>query len=1196
MRKKVLAILLSAVMVFSFMIPAFAETPYSDVPDYHWAVNAVNMLTSLGIIQGYPDGTYKGQDSATRYELALMVARLLDYMEQQVSEKLTEVETRIGNDILSNPPVVSVAGIDENALEQSIVDKISAMNEEQWNEFDKKLTYLFNDVKDIYARLETLEGSSAAAQQSELAALSLEFAKMKTAVEELQNRPTVSSSDIARLENMITNLTLVKADDEEVNREIAALRESLMSNGVEYIADPTLKNDIMVLSNKLFALEAKVDENPKVVTNEITTVEKITDPEIASQLAELNAKIAALENMPVVSGTVTDPTLRNDIMILSNQIRSLEAKVNENSNLKNDVVALSDKVKSLETKLNIAPEVVTNVEQIIDPSIAGDVSALNAKLNEFSNRIYKNSDSLTQLNAKVAGIVASIDALKSEFGEDLKALGLRIDNLENELNKSKATTVELSAAIRNIEGKVNANEKAIADLNKKVAANETEIAGVKRTVSQNYNDILDLMDAHTNNVVKPLAARVTDHEERLRDLEYDQTNLGVKVDQIQKNLAYAKNKINGDIADLDSQVVTLKERLDGSIVDKMNISGEFTTSLSHLGIIDREETPYKTYYGNMFVGNKNGDKVSRKADVKNVLSLTSTISPEPGAVAKIKLELVSNLYKYTKTDETNPNSKYDGKINTLSLDGTMSLDIKTSSYLANIYGGTLTAPSFFTDYTAYKKGFNDSKYAGLSLSLDFGKVGISGIFAKLPQEPDNKDTLKSFKYLYGFGAAYTPIKDKLTIGARGIFYTDVKEAGDSTPGINVQKEDEYNKVISANYDLKLNDNTSSTGEIALFREFINPKDDKSSDDSFKTAATISATTKLFDALVLNAGFSRIEEGYAPKLIDKDNIKPDKQKLNVGISIPEIAQVITINGTAKLEGDVAWDIDKTRTLGVEAVYNKIFGENNVVEASAGVDFVKELLKKDTDEKNLATYNVYTVKGSLINEAVGLGLDASEKYSTKDSSHTIAANAEIDLIKDVLSINGGYATMIVGDATKGTAKDPGYVKYNVGGDLDVSLIDDVLTAGVSGSYYNKNYKNIATVSKLDTLKTAYKGYAVNADLAWTIMPGTTLTGNVGMEKRAYQYNLTVADVVNDKNEVTGNTLEQSVMDRRSGLYREAGITLDQQLLESTKLSVSYKIKDYAYDKITGKHEKTGEDVSVKYQDYWTRGISLSLKMIF
>ena len=38
MRKKMLAILLSAVMVFSFIIPAFAETPYSDVPDYHWVI------------------------------------------------------------------------------------------------------------------------------------------------------------------------------------------------------------------------------------------------------------------------------------------------------------------------------------------------------------------------------------------------------------------------------------------------------------------------------------------------------------------------------------------------------------------------------------------------------------------------------------------------------------------------------------------------------------------------------------------------------------------------------------------------------------------------------------------------------------------------------------------------------------------------------------------------------------------------------------------------------------------------------------------------------------------------------------------------------------------------------------------------------------------------------------------------------
>lgn len=1171
MRKKMLAILLSAVMVFSFMIPAFAETPYSDVPDYHWAVNAVNMLTSLGIIQGYPDGTYKGQDSATRYELALMVARLLDYMEQQVSEKLTEVETRIGNDILSNPPVVSVAGIDENALEQAIVDKISAMNEEQWNEFDKKLTYLFNDVKDIYARLETLEGSSAAAQQSELAALSLEFAKMKTSVEELQNRPTVSSSDIARLENMITNLALVKADDEEVNREIAALRESLMSNGVEYIADPTLKNDIMVLSNKLFALEAKVDENPKVVTNEITTVEKITDPEIASQLAELNAKIVALENMPVASGTVTDPTLRNDIMILSNQIRSLEAKVNENSNIKNDVVALSDKVKSLEAKLNIAPEVVTNVEQIIDPSIAGDVSALNAKLNEFSTRIYKNSDSLTQLNAKVAGIVASIDALKSEFGEDLKALGLRIDNLENELNKSKATTVELSAAIRNIEGKVNANEKAIADLNKKVAANETELAGVKRTVSQNYNDILDLMDAHTNNVVKPLTARVADHEERIKDLEYDQTNLGIKVDQIQKNLAYTKKQVNKDISELDDRVVEINDRLDGSIVDKMNISGTFTTEFKHLGIIDRDakEDEAHVYYDNMFVGTDPDDDVIKPtADISNTLKLTTSITPEPGVKIDANVKLSSNLY----------NSKLNkNELDKMAPDGSMSITVNTSSYLASIYAGKLTAPSFFTDYTASAEKFDKQKNRGLTLTMDFGKINVSGVFAKIAE---SKADDINFKYLYGFGGNYEPVADKVTIGLRGIFYSDVPEAGDASTVGTLQEN--YNTTISANYDIKINDNTSSSGEMAFF---------KATDTNFKTAVKINATTKLFDAIVLDAGFNRIENGYAPSYLDAKKIKDDKQKLTVTASIPEIAKVITIKGTAEIDGNASWKMDKTRTLGVAAIFNNTFGGSTEVEVAAGVDFVKDILEEGKEVNT--PYNRYKVSAEVINENLGLGLDASEVYSTKDSSHTIAANAEIGLIKDVLSINGGYATKIVGDDT---AEQTGYTKYNVGGDLNVSLIDNVLSAGVSGSYYNKSYKAISLLDNekeddddndLDDLKTAYKGYAVNADLAWTIIPGTTLTGNVGMEKRAYQYNL----------DLVGEDLKNTATNRRSGMFREAGLTLDQQLLKSTNLSIGFKLRDYQFDKVVSTNVESDDPVKeFKIGDYWTRIFTLNLKTTF
>ncbi len=62
-------------MIGIIAIPVLAS-PFSDLPEEsHWALDAVRMLAALGIIDGYPDGTYKGTQPATRYEVALIVAR-----------------------------------------------------------------------------------------------------------------------------------------------------------------------------------------------------------------------------------------------------------------------------------------------------------------------------------------------------------------------------------------------------------------------------------------------------------------------------------------------------------------------------------------------------------------------------------------------------------------------------------------------------------------------------------------------------------------------------------------------------------------------------------------------------------------------------------------------------------------------------------------------------------------------------------------------------------------------------------------------------------------------------------------------------------------------------------------------------------------------------------------------------------------
>ncbi len=52
------------------------EINFRDVPQDHWAKTAVYDLVKRGVTQGYPDGTYRGDKSITRYETAMFLSKL----------------------------------------------------------------------------------------------------------------------------------------------------------------------------------------------------------------------------------------------------------------------------------------------------------------------------------------------------------------------------------------------------------------------------------------------------------------------------------------------------------------------------------------------------------------------------------------------------------------------------------------------------------------------------------------------------------------------------------------------------------------------------------------------------------------------------------------------------------------------------------------------------------------------------------------------------------------------------------------------------------------------------------------------------------------------------------------------------------------------------------------------------------------
>ena len=85
---KKFAIAAAAVIIAALAVPALAATnPFMDVPASHWAYDAVAQLASRGVISGYPDGSFKGSQPSTRYEMASIIARGLARIDLEKASK-----------------------------------------------------------------------------------------------------------------------------------------------------------------------------------------------------------------------------------------------------------------------------------------------------------------------------------------------------------------------------------------------------------------------------------------------------------------------------------------------------------------------------------------------------------------------------------------------------------------------------------------------------------------------------------------------------------------------------------------------------------------------------------------------------------------------------------------------------------------------------------------------------------------------------------------------------------------------------------------------------------------------------------------------------------------------------------------------------------------------------------------------------
>ncbi|QTL97218.1 S-layer homology domain-containing protein [Iocasia frigidifontis] len=140
-------------LVLALTASAFAAS-FADVPSSHWAYEAVNKLVASGILSGYPDGTFKGQNNLSRYEIAVVVARVLDQIE---AEQAALADGIADADSLSVGQAQQV-----NEIVKAIVAKNTGeeLSDEQANEVRsivQALTFEFRpELKEIGAAVDAL--------------------------------------------------------------------------------------------------------------------------------------------------------------------------------------------------------------------------------------------------------------------------------------------------------------------------------------------------------------------------------------------------------------------------------------------------------------------------------------------------------------------------------------------------------------------------------------------------------------------------------------------------------------------------------------------------------------------------------------------------------------------------------------------------------------------------------------------------------------------------------------------------------------------------------------------------------------------------------------------------------------------------------------------------------------------------------
>jgi archaellum component FlaC len=406
MKKRLVALLAGLLTVLSM---GFGLAQFSDVPAGHWAKEAVEALAARGILVGFPDGTFRGNEGLTRYQAALIIYRLLQQIEEELKAKG------------ESPTMEAMSPEDLEALKNAIQE-------------------LAAELAALGVRVSALEDSAATKD---------DIARLEALIEELKAQPAPEPGmDQAALQDLLDRVEAASIAADTALAQAQQLAEQLeaMAQAVEGVKD------------ELAALATQVEANAQAIQalNELAVT-------LNQDVLSLRDQVAALEK-----GAVTQEDLENlkaSLEGLKGRLESVEALV---ESLASD---LTDRVEAAsiaaDTALAQAQQLAEQLEALAQDveGVKGDVAALSTQVEANAQAIQALNELAVLLNQDVLSLQDRVTALEKGLA-DLQG----VDFEEFATKEDVAAVQEFAAALRSdlvsLSEKVSKLEGQVAELNK----------------------------------------------------------------------------------------------------------------------------------------------------------------------------------------------------------------------------------------------------------------------------------------------------------------------------------------------------------------------------------------------------------------------------------------------------------------------------------------------------------------------------------------------------------------------------------------------------------------------------------------------------------------------------------------------------------------------------------------------------------